>query len=80
MEKLLLTNSSKGANRQRALKTALNASVSHPLRSRNRALSPAQRAAKQKQPSVKKVVLPGIVYILVSYLYGKIMVMQIIAL
>ena len=53
MEKLLLTNSSKGANRQRALKTALNASVSHALRSRNRALSPAQRAANQKQPSVK---------------------------
>ena len=53
MEKLLLTNSSKGAKRQRALSTSLKASVSHVLRRRNSALRPAQRAANTKQPSVK---------------------------
>ena len=53
MEKLLLTNSSKGVNRHSALSTALKASVSQLLLSRNSAVSATQHPAKERQPSVK---------------------------
>ena len=53
MEKLLLTKSSKGVNRHRALRTALKASVSHALRSRNSPVRPRQSAAKVRHPSTK---------------------------
>ena len=53
MEKLLLTNSSKGANRHSALSTALKPSVSQLLRSRNNTVSAAQHPAKVNHPRVK---------------------------
>ena len=53
MEKLLLTNSSNGVNRHSPLSTALNASVSQLLCSRNSAVSTTQQPAKVRQPSVK---------------------------
>ena len=50
---MLLTNSSKGVNRHSAPSTALNASVSHALLSKNSPLSPTQRVAKSRHPKVK---------------------------
>ena len=53
MEKLLLTKSSKGVKRHRALSTALNASVSQALFTRKRPVSPRQHTAKARHPRTK---------------------------